>query len=79
MLIAHSVAHRRKLQRRHGIEETGGQAAEPTIAEARVRLLVQDLDHSRPRSANARSTKGSSMKFMTLLASERPIRNSIEI
>ena len=44
VLVAQPVAHRRELQCRHGIEEAGGQPAEPAVAQSRVRLLVQDLD-----------------------------------
>ena len=44
VLVAHAVAHRRELECGHRVEETGRQPAEPSVAEAGVRLFVENLD-----------------------------------
>ena len=44
VLVAQPVAHGRDLQRRQRVEETGGQATEPAVAEAGVRFLLEQLD-----------------------------------
>ena len=79
VLVAQTVAHGGKLHRRHRVEEAGGQAPEPAVAQAGVGLLfkqiepveVLSMDHGVARA-------GSSRRLVTLLASERPMRNSIE-
>ena len=43
VLIAQAIAHRGQLHRGHRVEETGGETAETAIAQASVRLLVEDL------------------------------------
>ena len=43
VLVAQPVAHRRQLQRRHRIEIAGGEPAQAAVAQACIRLLVEDL------------------------------------
>ncbi len=43
VLIAQAIAHRRQLHRGHGVEEAGGETTQTAIAQASVRLLVEDL------------------------------------
>ena len=43
VLIAQAIAHRRQLHGGHRVEEAGGQTTQTAIAQARVRLLVEDL------------------------------------
>ena len=79
VLVAQPVAHGRELHRGHRIEEAGGEPAEPAIAEAGVGLLLEkrqpvELLLVRKRPRNRVEAAGSVM----LLASERPIRNSID-
>ena len=67
-----------QLHRGHGVEEAGRQAAQPAVAQTGVGLL---FEHAQPVEAFVRDHAlhlGSSSRLMTLFASERPIRNSIE-
>ena len=79
VFVAQAVAHRGKLHRGHRIQEAGRQPAEPAVAQAGVGLL---FEQSEPVDVlclrTALFTTGSSRRFVTLLASERPMRNSIE-
>jgi hypothetical protein len=43
VLVAQAVTRRREPERRHGIEETRGEPAEAAVAQARVRLDVEQL------------------------------------
>jgi hypothetical protein len=43
VLVTQAIADRRQLHRRHRIQEAGGQAPQPAIAESRVGLLMEDL------------------------------------
>ena len=54
VLVAQPVAHGRDLHRRQRVEEAGGQAPEPAVAEAGVRLLLE-----RARPVEAASPRGS--------------------
>ena len=68
-----------QLHRGHRVEEAGGQAAEPAVAEPGVGLL---LEQAEPVEVLLRDgVLGERIEragWSTLLASERPIRNSIE-
>src|SRR5581483_6716959 len=48
VLVAETVAHGGKLHRRHRIEKACGQAAEPAISQAGVRLLLNDGEPIEP-------------------------------
>ena len=48
VLVAQAGAHARNAERRHGIEEARRQPAEPAVAEAGVRLLLDDLERVDP-------------------------------
>ena len=79
VFVSQAVAHGRQLHGRHRVQEAGRQSAEPAIAQRRVRLLLEQLDPvDADAAAVASRTTGSSRRFVTLLASDRPMRNSIE-
>ena len=79
VFVAQAVAHGRQLQRGHRVEEAGRQAAEPAVAQAGVGLLLEQLEPVEVLLLDGVAARtGSSSRFVTLLASERPMRNSIE-
>ena len=43
VLVAQAIAHRRQLHGRHGFDETGGQASQASVAQAGIRLLVEQF------------------------------------
>ena len=79
VLVAQAVADRRDLQRGQRVDEAGGQPAEAAVAQARRPAPARAAPASRAaRASSARWTSGSSSRLVMLLASDRPIRNSIE-
>ena len=79
VFVAQPVAHGRELHRRHRIEEARRQAPEPAVAQARVGLLLEQLEPVEAAFARRPAApERSSSRLVTLLASERPMRNSIE-
>jgi hypothetical protein len=44
VLVAQAVSHGRQLERRHRVEKAGGQPPQPAVAQARVGLLLEQLD-----------------------------------
>ena len=79
VLVAQAVAHGRELHRGHRVEEAGRQPAESAVAQAGVGLLLRAGRANRGLFCSAvRFASGSSSRLVTLLASERPMRNSIE-
>ena len=79
VLVAQAVSHRGELHRGHRIEKACRQPAQATIAQPGVRLLFEQLQPVEVLLLRRPSlTIGSSSRFVTLLASPRPIRNSID-
>ena len=80
VLVAQAVADGRDLQRGQRVDEAGGQPAEAAVAQAGVGLFLGERDASRGRASAPRSsrTNCSTCRLVMLLASVRPMRNSID-
>ena len=48
IVVAQPIAHGRDLHRGHGIQEAGGETAQPAIAQPGIRLLLRQLHQVQP-------------------------------
>ena len=78
VFIAKAVADGGILKRRQRVDEAGREAPEPAVAEARVRLLLDQCVEVPALLLHRLPTIGSAPRFMMLLRSVRPSRNSID-
>ena len=78
IFVPQAVTHGRELHRGHRVEETSRQTPEPAVAQARVGLRFEQAEPIEILLLDRLPDDGSSRRFVTLLASERPMRNSME-
>jgi len=66
------------LQCRQGVDEAGGEPPQAAVAEAGIRLQFDQPPPVDLLALDRLARQRPSRRFITLLTSERPIRNSID-
>ena len=77
-LIANRIAGGRDLQGGHGVQITGGQAAQTAVAQAGIRLLLKKIGGRVPKVLQRLLQGVQQTQIVAFFSKERPMRNSMD-